>query len=777
MNIKKILITQSQLKNYSGSEIVTLELAEHFSTQGVQVSILTQYYDYPIKQDFEKVGGVNVLITGSAASEALNIEDYDLVWVHHLTLTAKLAEQLADSARGKPYVVFNHMSSVDMLEFPLLPTTESEAADLVLFNSEETVKSLALKGARFKKSKTHIFANPAPDAYSTIVLNNKKSNIPSILVISNHPPRELIEAAALLRRRSFVVDFIGRSERGKVERVTPEILSKYDIVVSIGKTVQYCLTANIPIFCYDRFGGPGYLTKRNYNEARIRNFSGRGFSRMSKDDLVVEFTRPVEEIKFEFNELHELYGKDFLLSSSLKKVFVALKSLNKEKRIVSKQSKFALIYHSAKMNKYFPAYLMYVNELKDLRKDYEELLLEKKNISEKLTSLKLINQITDQAKQYTRTTKLILRHPRQAAKKASRVLAPLSSEIIEKNRKRALKYLGSNASILHITDKNLKKLDYEQLVSELTNLNNTKIDWDSLGKKHSQTKKGKLMVSIVMLVYKNIDMTMRAIEAVMNVKTNITFELIVVDNGSDATTLKGLKSIKLKYPLIKLIYIDQNLNFSLGNNVGFMYAEGSISVFLNNDTEVTNYWLEGITDPFTDKSVKVVQPALLYPDNTIQSIGIVFSKKSDIGYGLYAGSDSRDMVKMKDRRLQAVTGACMALRSKDFTSLKGFDPAYINGQEDIDLCLRLSKYGPNPAFCTVASTVYHFEGKSQGRGKRVILNRKQLLNRWSGKIVPDDEPIYQDDGFIVGSWNLDSTQSLESGVEVYTPNLKRVTIK
>jgi len=109
--------------------------------------------------------------------------------------------------------------------------------------------------------------------------------------------------------------------------------------------------------------------------------------------------------------------------------------------------------------------------------------------------------------------------------------------------------------------------------------------------------------------------------------------------------------------------------------------------------------------------------------------------------------------------------------------LKGFDPAYINGQEDIDLCLRLSKYGPNPAFCTVASTVYHFEGKSQGRGKRVILNRKQLLNRWSGKIVPDDEPIYQDDGFIVGSWYLDSTQSLESGVEVYTPNLKRVTIK
>lgn len=59
----------------------------------------------------------------------------------------------------------------------------------------------------------------------------------------------------------------------------------YDSVISIGKTVQYCLASHISVFCYDHFGEPGYISRNNYDKARHHNFSGRGFSRHTKARL------------------------------------------------------------------------------------------------------------------------------------------------------------------------------------------------------------------------------------------------------------------------------------------------------------------------------------------------------------------------------------------------------------------------------------------------------------------------------------------------------------
>ena len=41
----------------------------------------------------------------------------------------------------------------------------------------------------------------------------------------------------------------------------------------------------------------------------------------------------------------------------------------------------------------------------------------------------------------------------------------------------------------------------------------------------------------------------------------------------------------------------------------------------------------------------------------------------------------------------AVTGACAVVRRTVFQQLGGFDEAYHNGGEDVDLCLRLRRRG------------------------------------------------------------------------------------
>ena len=94
--MKSILITQSQLRNYSGSEMVTLEIAEHFVNKPKwRVSVLTHHYSDPIKQEFEKLN-IEVILSSSEDAKTINLEAYDILWVQHYTLVPSLIEGMRE---------------------------------------------------------------------------------------------------------------------------------------------------------------------------------------------------------------------------------------------------------------------------------------------------------------------------------------------------------------------------------------------------------------------------------------------------------------------------------------------------------------------------------------------------------------------------------------------------------------------------------------------------------------------------------------------------------
>jgi GT2 family glycosyltransferase len=326
-----------------------------------------------------------------------------------------------------------------------------------------------------------------------------------------------------------------------------------------------------------------------------------------------------------------------------------------------------------------------------------------------------------------------------------------------------------NVIVSDVCKKDLSAMDYLGIRKELVDVNES-INWDNLPYKSNNKTK----ISIVVLVLNNLGMTMRCIDSVYGSRNKTNFELIVVDNGSSASTIRGLRKYKEKYGEMILIHNKQNLNFALGNNIGFSYARGDIVIFLNNDTYVSDGWIDNLVKPLSKKSVKAVQPALFYPDNTIQCVGVVFSEKSSLGYGIYANTSKRNKVAVKSRKLQAVTGACIAVRSEEFAGIKGFDPVFINGQEDIDLCFRLRKDDPGSyCYCEVGAVVLHDEGKTRGRGKYVMQNRQVFLDRWSGVPVADDELFYKKDGYEVVKWTPDSEESIKNGLGIFIPTLKR----
>lgn len=369
-------------------------------------------------------------------------------------------------------------------------------------------------------------------------------------------------------------------------------------------------------------------------------------------------------------------------------------------------------------------------------------------------------------------------HPRRALNWAIvryvRVRDKLRTPLYERRRQALLRQASNSWQVVYSSGQNMKDMEFDVLTSCLQREEKKLVDWTLLTKQHA-TRSSNTKVSIVVLVLNNTHMTLRCLDSIFRADTTVEYEVIVVDNGSHYPTVKALTQYKLQHPEIKLVLIDQNLNFSLGNNIGFRAASGDVCVFLNNDTYVTDGWLDQLTRPLRTKSIGAVQPLLLYPDDTVQCAGIVFSNKSPLGYGIYVGKPARSRLVKKSRKMQAVTGACLAIRSKDFAVLHGFDVNFVNGQEDVDLCLRLLETGRYTSnYVEVGAKVYHDESRTPGRGKRVAFNREVFVRRWAGRIKPDDERLYKSDGYRVKKWTVDREEYRQRGIEVYLPTLEKV---
>ncbi len=96
--------------------------------------------------------------------------------------------------------------------------------------------------------------------------------------------------------------------------------------------------------------------------------------------------------------------------------------------------------------------------------------------------------------------------------------------------------------------------------------------------------------------------------------------------------------------------------------------------------------------------------------------GRLFRCRVDLVHALSRGTGRRASCQSPPPPPGRVHGACLAVLAGDFAArLDGFDPRFVNGQEDIDFCLRLTETGKG-ASVVPQSTVIHLEGKTQRGG-------------------------------------------------------------
>ena len=300
------------------------------------------------------------------------------------------------------------------------------------------------------------------------------------------------------------------------------------------------------------------------------------------------------------------------------------------------------------------------------------------------------------------------------------------------------------------------------------------LDWSRLNS--DLAARDRNLVSIVIPVHGQPELTAACLSSLFEVDAGSKFELVLVDNGSDATTAALLDDCVRAHPNVRLVRNWENLNFALGCNLGFAATRGKIVVFLNNDTRVTKDWLRALVAPLADPAIGAVQPKLLFPDGTVQTFGTVLGAQGHIPYELYRGVGGDAAHLSAPRRLAMVSGACLAMRAADFAALHGFDPIFINGQEDNDLCLRLRAQMNKSCWVEPSSVVIHHEGGTPGRGRFAYSNRRTFVERWKNRLRPDDAEIYQRDGYRARLYVPDVPEWISAGLASFRPTLERIGV-
>lgn len=373
-----VLILTNHLADLCGSEIQVLELYNYFKNRNHNVKVYVNIMDYPIIEYFDK----NDLLT---EVEQINLDIIDIVWSQHCLFASLFQNRIYKELHIK--LISVHLSPYEMLELCSVPYMKLLKCVFVA-NSLETKDKLISLGV--DNDNILVSNNCAPSGY----LNNlpKKKNLHNILVISNHVPQEIMEAIDILSEK-YRVSMIGGK---KPVLVNPELIKKYDMLIAIGKTVQYGLLSGIPIYCYDHFGGPGFLNHENFEVARYYNFSGRGFDKKTAKQITIEIEESFE-LASEF--ISEYSDKDYFLLENFMDIIINQKDIliNQDEQqallpYIAMEKKigelYILIRKIGKQASYFSLALETTKEeLKQKEKDIEKFSteLKLKTVTEKIT--------------------------------------------------------------------------------------------------------------------------------------------------------------------------------------------------------------------------------------------------------------------------------------------------------------------------------------------------------------------------------------------------------
>jgi len=196
------------------------------------------------------------------------------------------------------------------------------------------------------------------------------------------------------------------------------------------------------------------------------------------------------------------------------------------------------------------------------------------------------------------------------------------------------------------------------------------------------------------------------------------YQVVIVDNGSK-------EKPESPNPKIKIIYNQENLGFSGGNNVGIKYALGNGAdyvLLLNNDTIVDNHFLTKLVNiAESDKDFGVLGPKIYFNDQKDKiwfaggQVHLVNNKKHWLyNKGVMRGCGEVDQGQYDKPDIQEteyITGCCLLVKKEVVKKIGLMPEEYFVYYEDTDWSFKARQAGFKCIFVP-QSKIWHKGSKS-----------------------------------------------------------------
>jgi GT2 family glycosyltransferase len=220
------------------------------------------------------------------------------------------------------------------------------------------------------------------------------------------------------------------------------------------------------------------------------------------------------------------------------------------------------------------------------------------------------------------------------------------------------------------------------------------------------------LVSFVIPNYQGEKLLPACLESVFSQKTDLAYEVIVVDDcSSDGSTAL----VTSAYEQVKLMVNRRNMGCAASKNIGAAAARGEFIAFLDNDIELEPDWLQAMIERFGREGDRLgicASHILIngYPSVLNSTGGFV----NLLGYAWDRGIFTQDTDSYAyNTRVMWACAAAMIVRASIFKEIGGFDGTYEYLYDDVDLGWRMNILDYGVAYEPQA-VAHHHQGVAEG---------------------------------------------------------------
>jgi len=203
-------------------------------------------------------------------------------------------------------------------------------------------------------------------------------------------------------------------------------------------------------------------------------------------------------------------------------------------------------------------------------------------------------------------------------------------------------------------------------------------------------------LSLIIVAYNTKDLVSKQINHLYNTKTNIDYEIVVVDNGSNDDII----NIKSEFPDVNFVLSKNNLGYFGGANLGVINSSGEYLCILNSDILASDYCFDELINFIeSNKDIGIVAPKLIYPDERgtqnscfrFHNILTPVLRRTSLGETNFGRFENKKMLMEDfnhDETIECdwILGAAFIIKRDFLENIGGFDERYFLYYEDMDLC-------------------------------------------------------------------------------------------